>query len=288
MRISSCFHQGRPTLSFEIFPPKGDLSLELARGVLAGLAPLSPDFVSVTCSAGGSGSSARTIDIAAEAQDGFGLTALAHQTCAGFTRAQIAQNAARLRHAGVENVLALRGDAADDGAPMAYAHASDLIPALRDAGLCVGAACYPEGHIACDSLQRDLQYLKAKEDAGASFFISQLFFDNACFLRFLEKARAAGVRAPILAGVMPILSKSQVSRMIFLCGVSLPASVVRLLWRYESDAPSLRSAGIELAARQTAQLLDAGVDGVHLYTMNHPDIAAQELDLLRRSGHVRA
>ena len=288
MQIASLFHSGRPVLSFEIFPPKGDLSLPRAQEVLRRLAPLSPDFVSVTCSAGGGGNSERTIDIAAQAQRAFGLTALAHQTCAGFTREQVAQNIARLRACGVQNVLALRGDAADAGIPLAYAHASELIPALHDAGLCVGAACYPEGHIACDTLTGDLLHMKEKEDAGASFFISQLFFENDTFFRFLDRARAAGVRAPICAGVMPILSKSQISRMIFLCGASLPAAVIRLLNRYEADEASLRSAGIDLAAEQVLGLLSAGVDGVHLYTMNRPDIAERELAYLKERGHVRA
>lgn len=288
MQIASLFHSGRPALSFEIFPPKGDLSLARAQEVLRRLAPLSPDFVSVTCSAGGVGNSERTIDIAAQAQRSFGLTALAHQTCAGFTREQVAQNIARLRACGVHNVLALRGDAAYTGAPLAYAHASELILALRGAGLCVGAACYPEGHIACESLSGDLLHMKEKEDAGASFFVSQLFFENDTFFRFLDRARASGVRAPICAGVMPILSKSQISRMIFLCGASLPAAVIRLLNRYQTDEVSLRSAGIDLAAEQVLGLLSAGVDGVHLYTMNHPDIAERELAYLKGQGYVRA
>lgn len=288
MRISSLFETGRPTLSFEIFPPKGDLSIARAHDVLRDLAPLRPGFVSVTCSAGGLGDSTRTIDIAGDAQRSFGLAALAHQTCAGFTREGVMQNIENLRAAGVENVLALRGDAAGTDVPLAYPHADGLIRALREAGLCVGAACYPEGHIGCRSLDDDLRRMKDKEDAGASFFISQLFFDNSYFYRFIDRARAAGIRSPICAGVMPILSKGQIARMIFLCGASLPAAVVRLLNRYASDAAALRSAGIDMAAAQVMDLLSAGVDGVHLYTMNHPDIAKRELGYLQEHGYVRA
>ena len=288
MQISSLFKTGGPVLSFEIFPPKGDLSASRVHEVLGALAPLQPSFVSVTCSAGGLGDSTRTIDIACDAQRSFGLTALAHQTCAGFTRKGVQENIERLRAAGVENVLALRGDAAAADGPLAYPHADGLIGALCEAGLCVGAACYPEGHIDCRSLDDDLRHMKKKEDAGAAFFVSQLFFDNQYFFHFLERARAAGVRAPICAGVMPILSKSQISRMIFLCGASLPAAVVRLLNRYGSDEAALRSAGIDMAAAQVLDLLSEGVDGVHLYTMNHPDIALREIGYLQEHGYVRA
>ena len=284
MRIVDAFGAGTLPVSFEIFPPKGDLPEQEAREVIEGLAPLSPAFVSVTYSAGGSGNSSRTVDVASMAQREFGLTMMAHLTCANATRADIVSALGAMGDAGIENVLALRGDIAPGSSPKDFRYAADLIPLVREAGFCVGAAAYPEGHIDCLDLDEDIRRLKQKQDVGAQFFVTQLFFDNECALRFLDKARAAGIDAPITFGVMPFLSKAQISRMVFMCGASLPSPIIKLLARYEDDPKSLRAAGVEYACEQLVGLARAGVDGVHVYTMNHPDIAAAACEALELAG----
>lgn len=274
----------RLPVSFEIFPPKGDLPVAEARDMVGLLAPLDPAFVSVTYFAGGSGNSGKTVDVARMAKDEFGLTVMAHLTCAGETREGIRWKLDEMSRAGIENVLALRGDAARDAAPGELAYACDLIPMAAEAGFCVGAAAYPEGHIDCLDAAENIRHLKAKQDAGASFFVTQLFFDNEFALRFLDDARRAGVSVPITFGIMPFMSKAQISRMVFMCGASLPSPIIKLLARYEDDPVSLRAAGIEYAARQLVGLAEAGVDGLHVYTMNKPDVARAAMAAIRDAG----
>lgn len=291
MRIDSVFEQarsaGRTPVSFEMFPPKGELTLERAREVATAFSALEPDFVSVTYSAGGSGNAAATAQIAAMIARDFGIPSVAHLTCISLTPETLADKIAEFRAQGVENVLALRGDLPEgmterDAAKLAYPYAKDLIPALVDAGFCVGGAAYPEGHLTCDDLPRSVQHLKQKQDAGARFLVTQLFFDNALFYRFRELAEAAGITIPVTAGVMPFMSKQQITRMVFTCGASLPAPVIKLLARYEDDPESLRAAGIEYACRQLEDLADHGVDGLHVYTMNRPSVARAAMSALRR------
>ncbi|NPD30433.1 methylenetetrahydrofolate reductase [NAD(P)H] [Eggerthellaceae bacterium zg-1084] len=272
MKIREVF-QGRCPVSFEVFPPKGELTLSTATDLIGQIATCDPAFVSVTYSAGGSGNSHLTAQIAHIAQERFGLNAIAHLTCMGATHNSIAAHIARMRELKVENVLALRGDPIPGSSTGDFSLARDLIPTLREAGFCVGAAAYPEGHIDCLNEFDNVHHLKQKQDAGAEFFITQLFFDNRFAYRFLDLAHAAGVTAPISFGVMPFLSKSQATRMVFMCGASLPAPLVKLLARYEHDPASLRQAGIEYACNQIDDLVRHGVDGVHVYTMNRPDIA---------------
>lgn len=284
MRISQVFERDVLPVSFEIFPPKGELPVEAAHAIASELAPLDPAFVSVTYSAGGGGNSARTVDVARMAKDDFGLTMCAHLTCMGATRDDVASVLSSLRAAGIENVLALRGDAMPGRSTSDFRFAKDLIPVVREAGFCVGAAAYPEGHIDCLDFAESIRHLKEKQDAGAQFFVTQLFFDNDCALRFLDAARAAGVTAPIVFGIMPFLSKAQISRMVFMCGASLPSPIIKLLARYEDDPEALRAAGVEYACAQLEGLAAAGVDGLHVYTMNRPAIAAAAMEALRASG----
>ena len=178
MHIIDIFGGEKLPVSFEIFPPKGDLPVEEAREVIGGLAPLSPSFVSVTYSAGGSGNSSRTIDVAKMAQDEYGLNMMAHLTCMNADRAGIDSVLASMKAAGIENVLALRGDAVPGATPKDFKFAKDLIPVAREAGFCVGAAAYPEGHIDCLDFDESIRHLKEKQDAGAQFLVTQLFFDN--------------------------------------------------------------------------------------------------------------
>lgn len=264
---------GTQPVSFEIFPPKGELTMESAREVASDLSALAPDFISVTYSAGGSGNKRATADIAAMIQADFSVPSVAHLTCAGASEESIDEAIADMRARGIENVLALRGDVAKGQPTGPFRFAKDLIPKLTGAGFCVGAAAYPEGHIDCDSLRVDVDRLKQKQDAGASFFVTQLFFDNDLFYRFRERAVAAGITVPITCGIMPFLSKAQIQRMVFMCGASLPSPIIKLLARYEEDPASLRQAGIEYACRQLTSLQEHGVDGLHVYTMNRADVA---------------
>lgn len=260
-------------MSFEIFPPKGDLSIEAARTMAGELAELEPSFISVTYSAGGSGNKRATAEVAGLIQDEFNVPAIAHLTCAGATAESVQAAIGNMKARGIQNVLALRGDLPDGVEPTEFRFAKDLIPVLANAGFCVGAAAYPEGHIACDSLQLDVDRLKLKQDAGAQFFVTQLFFDNEYYYRFRDLADRAGITVPITCGIMPFMSKAQIQRMVFMCGASLPSPIIKLLARFENDEASLKQAGVEYACRQLVDLQTHGVDGLHVYTMNKPEIA---------------
>ena len=277
--VSELFCGNQP-LSFEIFPPRGDLTEVEARRVAGELAELNPAFISVTYSAGGSGNSGATTTVASLIQNELGVPSVAHLTCQGLTRAMLEEKIAEMRAAGIKNVLALRGDPRPDAPQGDFAYAADVIPVLREAGFCVGAAAYPEGHVTCTSLEDDIAHLREKQDAGAQFLVTQLFFDNEDFFRFRDLAARAGITAPITCGIMPFMSKNQVSRMIFMCGASLPSPIIRLLNRYEGDDEALRRAGIEYAAAQLRGLRDAGADGLHVYTMTKPAVARAICELL--------
>lgn len=277
--VSELFCGNQP-LSFEIFPPRGDLTEVEARRVADELAELNPAFISVTYSAGGSGNSGATMTVASLIQNELGVPSVAHLTCQGLTRDMLEEKIAEMRAAGIKNVLALRGDPRPDAPQGDFAYAADVIPVLREAGFCVGAAAYPEGHVTCTSLEDDIAHLREKQDAGAQFLVTQLFFDNEDFFRFRDLAARAGITAPITCGIMPFMSKNQVSRMIFMCGASLPSPIIRLLNRYEGDDEALRRAGIEYAAAQLRGLRDAGADGLHVYTMNKPAVARAICELL--------
>lgn len=290
MRIDQIFADARTAgaqpVSFEMFPPKGELTLERAREVAAQFATDGPDFISVTYSAGGSGNSDATARIASMISTEFGIPTVAHLTCISLTRDTLAEKISEFRAAGVENVLALRGDlpagmSEAEAGDIAFPYAKDLIPALVDAGFCVGGAAYPEGHLTCDDLPTSVKHLKQKQDAGAGFFVTQLFFDNDYFYRFLELADAAGITVPITAGIMPFMSKQQITRMVFTCAASLPSPVIKILARYEDDPESLRQAGIEYACRQLEDLKAHGAEGLHVYTMNRPDVARACMSALR-------
>lgn len=289
MRVDQIFEQakaaGAQPVSFEMFPPKGEMTLERAREVAGSFSQLNPDFISVTYSAGGSGNNGATTKIAQMIDADFGIPSVAHLTCISLKRADLLAKIDEMRAAGIQNVLALRGDV-PQGAPTGpgcanYRYAKDIIPHLVDASFCVGAAAYPEGHIECDDLELSVRQLKEKQDAGASFLVTQLFFDNQYFYRFRELAERAGITVPITAGIMPFMGKQQISRMVFMCGASLPSPVIKLLARYEDDADSLRAAGIEYACRQLEDLAANGVDGLHIYTMNRADVAGTAMSALR-------
>ena len=286
MRIAECFARDSLAVSVEMFPPKGEMPVETAREVMQGLVPLNPAFLSVTYSAGGSGNSALTTQLAKMAKDEYGFNSMAHLTCMNNTREDVLAHLAEFKAAGIENVLALRGDAMPGQTPTEFQFAKDLIPLAREAGFCVGAASYPEGHVDCLDFDASIRHLKEKQDAGAEFFVSQLFFDNECAFRYLDACDKAGITVPTSFGIMPFMSKSQISRMVFMCGASLPSPVIKLLARYEDDPASLRAAGIEYACEQMTGLAKEGVAGIHVYAMNRPEVAEAAFEALRNAGFL--
>lgn len=275
------FEKNRPTLTFEIFPPKGKSSLNSIFDTVDALASLAPDLISVTYGAGGS-SRENTVEIASEIQNSYNIPALAHLTCAGSTTGDIEGILARLHASGVKNILALRGDLAEGETLKDFHYASDLIRFIKERySFKVFAACYPEKHIEALSMEEDLRHLKEKADCGVDALVSQLFFDNNHFYKFRDRARAIGVTAPIIAGIMPITSASQINRMVSMCGASVPEGVQRIIKAYGHNSMAMKEAGIAYATAQIVDLLANGACGVHLYTMNQPDIAKRIAENIR-------
>ena len=248
---------------------------------LDGLKDIRPDFISVTYGAGGSSAvNQSTQEIASIIQNQYHITAMAHLTCVACTRGEAAELLAGLKRNGVENVLALRGDRNPDFPPKTdFLHADELVSFIHRRGdFGVSGACYPEGHPESPDMIHDIRYLKQKVDAGAQHLVSQLFFDNDDFYRFVERCRIAGINVPIEAGVMPVLNKGSIERMVSMCGASMPRKLTRILARYGDHPQAMREAGMAYAIDQIADLIASGVDGVHLYTMNNPAVARQISD----------
>ncbi len=286
MYIRDIYRTKKLPISYEIFPPKGELKVETLRDTLDALAGTEPDFISVTCSAGGSGNGKNTAALTGIIEREYGIPAVAHVTCVNSTRAGVDGVIEDIRAQGISNVFALRGDKLPGSVTRDFRYGAELVRYLRErTDFCVGGGCYPEGHVECDDFDADIRHLKEKQDAGAEFFLSQLFFENSAFYRFIDKARAAGVTVPVDAGIMPIMGKSQITRMVFMCGASLPSAVIRMVNRYENDPESLLKAGMEYAARQIIELAESGaVSGIHIYTMNKPEVAKFEMGALRDAG----
>ncbi|MDR0805004.1 MAG: methylenetetrahydrofolate reductase [Oscillospiraceae bacterium] len=271
-------------ISFEVFPPKKNSAASTVLEPLKLLASYNPSFISVTYSAAGSENSAATVNIASHIQDAHKIPSVAHLTCLNSDKDNIRAVLAELSEKRIFNILALRGDRVDGVTPKTdFAHASDLISFIRaEYGdrFCVGGACYPEGHT--ENLPAaDLANLKRKADSGADFLVSQLFFENGYFYDFLDRARAININVPIYAGVMPVTSVSQIQRMVTMCGASLPRKLSRLFAKYEGDADGFKKAMLGYSVAQVAGLIAAGVDGVHLYTMNKPDVAKVITDAVK-------
>lgn len=275
MRISSLFGKNRIVFSFEVFPPKKNGPIDTIYKTLEDLNDLKPDFISVTYGAGGNAADTSTCDIASTILKKYGILPLAHLTCVNYTSREIDQILDILKDRGIKNILALRGDINPDIPPKKeFSHASDLIEYIRKRGeFYISAACYPEGHVDSENLDEDIMYLKRKVDAGAEHLISQLFFDNSYFYHFLEKARKAGINVPIQAGIMPVINKAQIERMVTLCGASLPPKFTKMMQRFENSPEAIRDAGIAYAVDQIVDLVAHGVDGIHLYTMNNSYVA---------------
>lgn len=260
-------------LSFEVFPPKKDDEFENVYPLLKELAKLQPDFISCTYGAGGS-RSGKTIEITSYIQQQLQINAIAHITCVGFTKEDLRRNCDALRDAGVNHVLALRGDRPQTMSDEQYNnrefyYAADLVRHLKEhTDLQISGACYPEKHFEAPSLEADLQHLREKVDAGVTSLVSQMFFDNTFFYRFLDKARAMGINIPIHAGIMPITTAKQLGTTVSLSGSSVPKALADIIATYGDDKEDMRKAGIDYAIRQILDLKTHGVDGIHIYSMN--------------------
>ncbi len=275
MKLSTLFASHTPTLSFEVFPPKTTDGLESVIGAVDEIAELKPDFMSVTYGAGG-GTGAFTHAIAENLVQ-KGVTPIAHLTCVASTREKVREVLTNLRAAGVENILALRGDIpkdAPDRSTWAYGYASELVKEIVDfGGFCVGGACYPEGHVESANMREDLKRIKEKVDMGCSFLTTQMFFENDILYRFIYQAREIGITVPILAGIMPVTNASQIKRITGLSGTYLPRRFVSIVDRFGSNPEAMTQAGIAYATEQIIDLYANGVPNVHVYSMNKPTVA---------------
>lgn len=287
MRIPEIFEakkkENKPVLSFEIFPPKKDAALKSIDETLSLMCDLKPDFISVTFGAGGSTVDNKTVEIAKKIKREYDIEPLVHLTCLHYGKAELEEILAQLEEAGIENVLALRGDINPDF-PMKndFKYANELVEYVKNrGGFSVSGACYPETHLEAPDAITDIRNLKRKADAGAEHLVSQLFFDNDVFYRFYEKTRIAGINAPIDAGVMPVTNRAQIERMVNMCGASLPPKFQRVLQKYENNKEALLDAGIAYTINQIVDLIAHEVDGVHIYTMNNPAVAKRICDGIR-------
>ncbi len=277
----------KKSISFEIFPPKKDGAFDTVFETLDALGKLNPDFISVTYGAGGS-RSGETIQIASYIQNKLGIDAMAHVTCVGSRKEQLLKVCEALKENHIEHILALRGDRPRDMSDEQFlsrdfAHASDMMSFIREhTDLHMAGACYPEKHFEAFSMESDLNNLRRKQEAGAEFFISQLFFDNDFYYSFLEKAAKKGITVPICAGIMPITSAKQIGTTITLAGSSVPKALADILATYGDNPEEMRKAGIDYAIRQIRDLQENGVGDIHIYTMNKPKMATEITNAIYR------
>ena len=279
MKLTELFDSGRLSLSFEVFPPKTDTAFESVKAATEEIAKLRPSFMSVTYGAGG-GTSRYTLDIAKNIKEAYGVPTLAHLTCVSSTRETVRERIADMKAAGIENVMALRGDLTEelknsDRSGWAYHYAVDLIQELKGEGCCIGGACYPEIHPESSDQAEDIRRLKEKVDAGCDFLTTQMFFDNNLLYNFLYKIREAGITVPVIPGIMPITNAKQVARSIQLSGSFMPQRFKSLVDKFGSSPAAMKQAGIAYATDQIIDLYANGVKNVHVYSMNNPDVAAK-------------
>ena len=284
MKLSELFQSETLHLSFEVFPPKTDTAFASVKAAVEEIAELHPSFMSVTYGAGG-GTSQYTLDIAKNIKEQHGVPTLAHLTCVSSTKETVREKIAQIKDAGIENVMALRGDLTpemegQDRSGWAYRHAVDLIRDIRESGadFCIGGACYPEVHPESQSQAEDIRYLKEKVDAGCDFLTTQMFFDNNLLYNFLYKIREAGITVPVIPGIMPITNANQVARAIKLSGSFMPRRFASLVDKFGSDPDAMKQAGIAYATDQIIDLFANGIKNVHVYSMNKPDVAAKIQD----------
>ncbi len=286
MKLTELFKQNRLSLSFEVFPPKTDTAFESVKHATEEIAKLHPSFMSVTYGAGG-GTSRYTLEIAKNIKEHYAVPTLAHLTCVSSTKDTVKAKIAEMKAAGIENVMALRGDLTpemmnSDRDSWHYRHAIDLIHDIRESGadFCIGGACYPEIHPESTNQAEDIRYLKEKVDAGCSFLTTQMFFENHLLYNFLYKIREAGITVPIIPGVMPITNANQVERAIKLSGSFMPQRFKSLVDKFGHSPLAMKQAGIAYATDQIIDLFANGIQNVHVYSMNKPDVAEKILDNL--------
>ena len=287
MKLADIFEKDGYSLSFEVFPPKTDTAFDSVREATEQIARLSPSFMSVTYGAGG-GTSKYTLDIAKNIKERYGVPTLAHLTCVNSTKATVKERIEDMKAAGIQNVMALRGDLTPeligkDRSELDYKHAVDLVRELRESGadFCIGGACYPEVHPESTNQKEDIKYLREKVDAGCSFLTTQMFFDNNLLYNFLYKIREAGITVPIIPGVMPITNGNQIERAIKLSGSFMPQRFKTLVDRFGTTPAAMKQAGIAYATDQIIDLFANGIKNVHVYSMNKPDVAEKIRENLR-------
>ncbi len=289
MRICDLLQQKRPSLSFEFFPPKDDIGFWDLYRTIEALEPIAPTYVSVTYGSGGSART-KTLDLVARIKSDIGIESMAHLTCVQATRAELGAIVDDLKHRGIENILPLRGDPPEGESTFVpteggFCYADELAAFIRErhGDLCLGGACYPEGHPESPDLDTDLENLKRKVDAGVDFLISQLFFDNDAFFAFRDRATRAGIKIPILAGIMPILSVKQIKRFTEMCGASIPKDLLRKIEAVEDDPEAVRHVGMYHSTRQCLALLEQDVRGIHFYTLNRSTATRAIYQLIKAS-----
>ncbi|MGN0819981.1 MAG: methylenetetrahydrofolate reductase [Christensenellaceae bacterium] len=284
MKLNELFRNKKCVFSIECFPPKVADNYPKMQNVLREIKQYtSPDYISVTYGAGGSNNTVSTWQIASFIKNELNIESVAHLTCIGSEEKDVETVLDNLSRNGVQNVLALRGDISPTRQPSTvFRHASDLIGFAKTKGdFCFSGACYPEGHPESASKQDDLNALLIKQESGASHFITQLFFDNKMFFRFLNSARSVGVKVPVSCGIMPIVRLSQIERSVTLSASTLPSDFTKMISRYQDDENSLYLAGIDYASKQIRELIESGADGIHLYAMNNSDVAKKVYDNIK-------
>ncbi len=278
MRIIDIIKADKPSLSFEVFPPKTSDTFDTIKGAIEDIARLQPSFMSVTYGAGG-GTSEFTVSLSKDIKDNFGVTPLAHLTCINSTKDDIRARLVALKDAGIENILALRGDITEqnkDKIKFDYKYANELVDDIKSfGGFCIGGACYPDGHPEALSQIEDIKNLKNKVDSGCEFLTTQMFFDNNVLYNYIYKIREAGITVPIVAGIMPVTNASQIKRSCALSGTQLPPRFKAIIDRYSSNPEAMCQAGIAYATEQIIDLYANGINAVHVYSMNKPHIATK-------------
>ena len=283
MKVSDIYKNGGRSLSFEIFPPKKDIDLHNIDDTLDILCELKPDFISVTFGAGGSCNCNKTIELARKIKEKYHVEPVVHLTCLHYSREEIDTFARVLTEAGIENILALRGDVREDVPKKEdFAYASDLVSYLKSKyDFCVLGACYPECHPESCNMVDEIKHLKTKVNAGTDVLLSQLFFDNNVFYDFKERCRIADINVPVIPGIMPVVKAAQIKRMVSMCNASFPLRFQKIVDRYENNKEALFDAGMAYALSQIIDQLVSDTDGIHLYTMNNPCIARRICEGIR-------
>ena len=277
MKIKDRLTDGKVHISFEVFPPKTDAKFESVQLAVDEIAKLAPSFISVTYGAGG-GTSKNTVKIASHIQNDLGVDSIAHLTCVSSTKEEVRQRVQEMKENGIQNILALRGDIpaqSEFPIPNQYKYAYELIEDIKAQGdFCIGAACYPEGHVECEHKEDDIAHLKQKVDCGVDFLTSQMFFDNSVFYNFLYRIREKGITVPVLPGIMPVTNGKQIARSCQLSGAVLPSRFRAIVDRFGDNPKAMQQAGIAYATDQIIDLIANGIQNIHVYSMNKPEVAA--------------